>query len=76
MDASVAEYLAAVPTDEQTARRAVAPYLRLTPAERWAAFAALQAEMDVLLNGRAPWRDDRFEPLWRHWKDPSLGRPD
>ena len=76
MDVSVAEYLAKTPTDEQTARRAVAPYRPLTPAERWSAFAALLAGMDALLDGRAPWRDDRFEPFWRHWKDASFGRPD
>lgn len=64
-----------VPTDEETARRSVAPYLDLTPAERLDVFASLLHDMDVLLNGRMPVEAPEDPPFWRRWKDPSLGRP-
>ncbi len=74
-DISFDEYARAVPTDEETARKAVEPYRRMTPEERWRAFAALQREMDGLLDGREPWRGDEDGPFWRYWVDPSHARP-
>ncbi len=64
-----------VPTDEETARRSVAPYLDMTPEERLEVFASLLADMDVLLNGRMPVEAPDDPPLRLRWKDPSLGRP-
>jgi hypothetical protein len=72
---SLEEYLSKVPSDEETARRAVEPYRHLTPAERWAAFAELLREMETLSAGRPGARSPDDENFWRHWKDPSLGRP-
>jgi hypothetical protein len=72
---SIDEYLERVPDDGITAREAVEPYLDMTPAERLAELAKLGAWMDVLLADREPRSEDGEEPLWRHWKDPDLGRP-
>lgn len=40
--------IAHVPIDEETARRAVEPYLDMTPEERLDVFASLLADMDAL----------------------------
>jgi hypothetical protein len=64
-----------VPTDEETARRSVAPYLDMTPEERLLVFASLLADMDVLLDGREPVEAPEDPPFWMRWKDPCLGRP-
>lgn len=69
------EYARAVPTDEETARRAVEPCRDMTPQQRWEAFAALLREMEGLLDGREPWRGDDDGPFWRYWVDPLHGRP-
>jgi hypothetical protein len=63
------------PTDEETARRSVAPYLEMTPAERLEVFGSLLADMDVLLAGRMPVEAPEDPPFWMRWKDPSIGRP-
>jgi len=64
-----------VPTDEETARKSVAPYLDLTPVERLEVLASLLHDMDVLLNGRMPVEAPEDPPFWMRWKDPSIGRP-
>ena len=71
---SLAEYLARAPSNVETARRAVEPYRRLTPDERWKAFLELQREVELLLNGRSLWRDDAETLLWRHWMDSMPSR--
>jgi hypothetical protein len=63
------------PTDEDSARAAVALYRSLTVAERFEALVALLRDMDVLLVGRTPRRSPDDEDFWLHWKDPSRGRP-
>ena len=72
---TIDEYLERVPDDRITAREAIAPYHDMTPAERLAELAKLCAWMDTLLADREPRSEDGEEPFWRHWKDPSLGRP-
>ncbi|MEN8148247.1 MAG: hypothetical protein ABFS86_00405 [Planctomycetota bacterium] len=67
--------LATRPTDEETARAAVAPYRSLDAAARLEALASLLRDMDTLLDGRMPVRSPDDENFWRHWMDPSLGRP-
>ena len=62
-----------VPTDEDTARRDVEPYLDMTPEERLLVFASLLADMDALLDGRMP--VEAPDDLRIRWKDPSIGRP-
>jgi hypothetical protein len=62
------------PTDEASAERVVAPYRRLSPADRWRAFAELLREMESLLGQRTHRAPDEH-PFWRHWTDPFLGRP-
>ena len=72
---TVAEYLRATPTDEETARRAVERYRTLDTRARLEAFSDLLRGMDVLLDGREPARSPDDAAFWRHWQDPSLGRP-
>ena len=74
-DVSFDEYVRAVPTDEESARRAVEPYRHMTPQQRWEAFAALLRQVDELLDGREPYRGDADDPFWRYWVDPCHGRP-
>ena len=76
MDQVLARYLRAAPTDEETARRSVEPYRALDTAARLEALTALLRGMDSILGGRRPARSPDDEEFWRHWKDPSLGRPD
>ena len=74
-DAAVEAYEALAPDDASRARRAVEPYAGMSPADRLRALAALNGWMDSLLAGRAPETVDGERPYWKHWKDPSLGRP-
>lgn len=69
-------YLASIPTDEETARRAVRPYAGMSGEERLRALADLLGEMDILLGGRLPIRSPDDEQFWRHWKDPTHGSAD
>jgi hypothetical protein len=71
----VEEYLSRTPSDEETARRAVEPYRDMSVTERFAALAELLREMDALLAGRMPLRTPDDEDFWRHWVDPTRGRP-
>ena len=75
MVVSFEEYLAKVPTDRESAERAVAPYRDMTPAERFEALAKLLEEVAAILGDREPAGDGEPFPFWRHWMDPSLGRP-
>lgn len=74
-DSALDRYLASRPTDEETAREAVRPYLDLDPAARLQALAGLLHAMDVLLQGREPASAPDDLRFWRHWMDSSLGRP-
>jgi hypothetical protein len=74
-DPTLARYLRAAPTDEETARRAVAPYRHLDAEARLRALTDLLRGMDVLLAGRRPSRSPDDEAFWRHWKDASHGLP-
>ena len=72
---SIARYLEAAPSDEETARRSVELYLRLDTTARLQALADLLRGMDEFLAGRLPRRSPDDENFWRHWQDPTLGRP-
>jgi len=74
-DVTLEQYLRAAPTDVETAHAAVAPYRDMTVAERFEAFDSLQRAMDALLDGRMPMRAPDDEDFWKHWVDPSRGRP-
>ena len=69
------QYLDARPTDEETARAAVRPYLALDAVARFDAFVALLRGMDGLLGDRKPLAAPDDVAFWRHWRDPSLGCP-
>ncbi len=73
---SFREYLTMVPTDWESARKAVAPYRDMTPAECFVELGALLAELETILGDRNPAGDGEPHPFWRHWMDPSLGRPE
>jgi hypothetical protein len=75
VEPTLADYLRRAPTDEESARRAVAPYRGLDSVARLEALASLLGAMDALLRGRRPVRSPDDRAFWRHWKDPSLGRP-
>ena len=75
VDPRVAAYIAAAPSDDEWARRAVEPYAHMTPAERLRALSVLNGWVDAMLAGRLPETEDGELPFWMHWKDPSLGRP-
>jgi hypothetical protein len=62
------------PTDEETARAAVAPWRSLDARARIEALTSLLRDMDTLLDGRMPVRSPDDENFWRHWMDASLGR--
>ena len=47
----------------------------MSATERLAELARLNALMDALLGDREPRVEDGEAPFWRHWMDPSLGRP-
>ena len=70
----VHEYLARVPSDQEWARREAARYRGLSTDERFGALESLLRLMQDLLGARAPGRDGAL-PFWRHWSDPTLGRP-
>lgn len=75
MDETLADWLRAAPTDEETARRAVEPYRHLDVVARLAAPADILRSMDVLLAGRRPVRSPDDVDFWRLGKDPDPGRP-
>ncbi len=64
-----------IPTDEETAERAIAATRHMTPDERWELLRWLLDGMDALLEGRKPFRPEEDPPFWMRWKDPTLGRP-
>ena len=71
---SLREYLAKAPGDVEAARDAVAGLRHLTPDERLKALDLWMAEVLAVLGDRKPAAEPGL-PFWRHWKDPSLGRP-
>jgi hypothetical protein len=75
MDKDVARYISLAPDDAEWARRAVAPYVDMTPEERLEALSALNGWIDAILGGRMPETKDGELPFFMHWRDPSLGRP-
>ncbi|MFV1959501.1 MAG: hypothetical protein ACC662_08835 [Planctomycetota bacterium] len=74
-DHPIKRVLAARPSDEETARAAVRPYRHLDAPARFEALAVLLRGMDVLLRGRRPVRAPDDVAFWKHWKDPTFGRP-
>lgn len=75
MDVTLEQYLQVVPTDEASAQAAVRPYRALDPKARLEALTALLREMDALLAGRRPRVAPEHTDFWRHWTDPTRGRP-
>ena len=51
------------------------PFLSMTVEERLRAFERLLREMDALSAGQPVVRHPEDKDFWRHWMDPSLGRP-
>lgn len=74
-DPTLRRYLDSRPSDEEAARARVAAYRGLDVAARLEALTALLWDMDVLLRGRRPLRAPDDTAFWKHWKDPSVGRP-
>ena len=72
-DISLQDYLALVPSDEETARRAVRPFYFATFEIRWKAFAELLREMDAISLGEEYKKDTASELFWHHWTDPAFG---
>lgn len=73
-DPSLKEYLAKAPGEADAIRAAVDALRHLTPDERLQALDRWMEEILAVLGGRAPAEEPGL-PFWRHWKDPSLGRP-
>jgi hypothetical protein len=73
--AALDAWLRSAPGEDESARRAAAPYDGMTADERLAALAELNALVDAVLGGRPPETADGERPFWMHWKDPALGRP-
>jgi hypothetical protein len=71
---SLKDYLANVPSDVDGARDAIAALRHLTADERLQALDRWMAEVLAVLGDRRPAAEPGL-PFWRHWKDPSLGRP-
>ena len=75
MEPTLARYLSAVPTDEETVRQAVRPYRELDTGARLDALRSILRDMDALLAGRLPLRSPDDAGFWWHWMDPGRGRP-
>jgi hypothetical protein len=71
---SLEDYLAKAPGDVDDARDAVAALRHLTADERLQALDRWMEEILAVLGDRKPAPEPGL-PFWRHWKDPSLGRP-
>jgi hypothetical protein len=71
---STAEWVAMAASDAEQARRAVAPYAGMTPAERLRALASLNGWLDAVLGDRLPSRVDGEPPFWMVWKGLARGR--
>ena len=71
---SLEDYLSKVPGDVDWAMGTVAALRHLTADERLQALDRWMAEILAVLGDRKPAPEPGL-PFWRHWKDPSLGRP-
>jgi hypothetical protein len=72
---SLEAYLAAARGDERSeVARRIEGLRNLTADERLKALDAWMQEMLAVLGGRRP-APEPGHPFWRHWKDPTLGRP-
>jgi hypothetical protein len=72
---TLAEWLARRPSDRETAREEIEPFLDMTPDERLKCFEGLQRAMDVFVRMHRPVDDPANRDFWRHWRDPGYGRP-
>lgn len=68
-------WLAMLPSASESARAEVEPFIRMSVAERLAAFDALQRDADRVLAGRLPLDDPADADWWQRWRDPNYGRP-
>ena len=71
---TVSEYLARAPTDQQWATREASRHRDRSTDERFDALEGLLRQMQELLGARTPGHDGSL-PFWRHWSDPTFGRP-
>lgn len=71
---SLKDYLAKAPTGAESVRESVDAMRHLTPDERLKALDRWMTEILAILGDREPAAEPGL-PFWRHWKDPSLGRP-
>jgi hypothetical protein len=69
------QYLSEASDDLDRARRVASYGARLNLEERFALLGALNARVDLLSPAPLTAEDVREEPFWRHWMDPSVGRP-
>ncbi len=74
-DPTLDRYFDARPSDEETARATVRPYLAMEVVARFDALVALLRGMDRLLGDRKPLAAPDDVAFWRHWSDASLGCP-
>ena len=72
---TVEEWLARRPSHAASVREEVEPFRRMTPAERLRWFVRLQKSMDAFVRLHPPARDPAEDDFWKHWRDPSHGRP-
>jgi hypothetical protein len=70
----VEDYLAKAPTGADSVRHALDALRHLTADERLKALDEWMTEILAVLGDRKPAAEPGL-PFWRHWKDPSLGRP-
>ena len=52
----------------------IAPFIGMSADERLRAQAALIRALLAFAGDRPILRDDDYDPLWPHWKDPCFGR--
>jgi hypothetical protein len=71
---SLDEYLAKAPRGADAVRHATDALHQLTPDERLLALDRWMEEILAVMGDRMPAPEPGY-PFWRHWKDPSLGRP-
>lgn len=71
---SLEEYLARVPSDVEGIRDSVDALRGLTVDERLRALDRWVEEILAIQGNRRP-SPEPGHPFWRHWRDPSLGRP-
>ncbi len=62
------------PSEEESARAAIEPFIGMSVDERLRAQTALVRALLAFAGDRPILRDDDYDPLWPHWKDPCFGR--